>query len=579
MNAVETLLGHIREHRFRAALRVWVRLGPDRLRHPALLETGAAIHRALGKTREEIALLRRLARALPEDGGVVCMLAETLEESGERRAAIDVLSSHLERRAPATSPAVEARLARGLARDGDEARAEALASSLEARRLPDPGVWRDVGTTWTTLGRPEAAIAAFERAIGLDPRLATSDVETCLSLAVLYESSRRLTDARQMAERVLSLAPGLPAARRVLMRLDHQQGDLDGAAEHGQQLLAARPEALSDSERSRTLLELAIVERRRGNPDQAFQHASDGNALAQRVFAAQGHDSSAWPALVDRIRAWRPSRRGDSAVERNPRAPVFLLGFPRSGTTLMQQILQCHPAIDTLDESDPAMGVLRQHFARSAVSGTYPHCLDALTDADWTQLRDAYWQRVSTDLGKSPAPVVIDKLPLNLVHVDALLALFPNARFLVMIRDPRDSVLSNFFQDYAPNDAMVQFTDLVRAAETYAQVMDLWLERRDALGDRWMEVRYEALAAGPESTEAVLREVLDFLAVDWDDAVLHHHEAAAKRVITTPSRYDVARPVYAHASGRWRRFQAHLAPVLPILAPYVEVHRYASDAA
>jgi Sulfotransferase family len=245
-----------------------------------------------------------------------------------------------------------------------------------------------------------------------------------------------------------------------------------------------------------------------------------------------------------------------------------MLGFPRSGTTLVQQILQSHPQIHTLDEVDPAMGALRDHFA--GTPARYPECLELLSDADWQELRGTYFRTVDA-LGLPAHEVLVDKLPLNLVRVDYLARLFPGARLLVSVRDPRDVVLSNYFQDFVPNPAMLQFTDLQASARTYAAAMRLWLDRRTTLRLPWREQRYEALTV---DLEGEAHAMLAFLGVEWDPAVLAHHARAGDQRISTPSRYDVSRPVYGEAVGRWRDFERHLAPILPTLAPFVNAFGY-----
>lgn len=402
---------------------------------------------------------------------------------------------------------------------------------------------------------------------GRDPDLEARAAELLARDAVRREEGRDVAGARLAAEAAVDLAPGNVAAARVLVRLDHQAQRTDAARDRALALLAG---PLSDRDRSALNLELALIERRRGDVDAAFAAAVRGKALAGELHRAAGIDRDHYPQLLARIAGWTGRWPRLPADERAD--PVLMVGFPRSGTTLLQQILQAHPRVQTLDESGPALAVLRAHFG--GAPARYPDCLERLTDADWGALRAAYFAQIDA-LELPDHDVLVDKLPLNLVRLDYLVRLFPRARVLVSVRDPRDVVLSNFFQDFEANAAMAQFTDLADTARTYAAVMDLWLARRATLPVRWREQRYEDLAA---DTEAQARELLAFLGVAWDPAVLAHHEAAAGRKISTPSRYDASRPVYRDAVGRWRAFAEHLAPVLPRLTPFVRAFGYADDA-
>ncbi|MEQ1565028.1 MAG: sulfotransferase [Myxococcota bacterium] len=435
-----------------------------------------------------------------------------------------------------------------------------------AEQLPnDP---RPVGALAAALdkaGRADQATDALVRFSaahrGVDPTLDRVAAARSTQRAVALEAARDLAGARSAALAALECDPSAARAERVLVRLDHQEGALQDAKTRA---LALAPR-LPPAERAGLLLELAVIAQRLGEVELAWTSAADGNALA--LAAAPGIDLGAYPALVQRVRAWR----GAPLEPVEGPGPVWMVGFPRSGTTLTQQILEAHPRVCTLDELDPAMTVLRNHLRGKPAS--YPACLDALQSADWAAMREAYGREIAA-LGLPEHDVLVDKLPLNLVRLDFLTRLFPGSKVLMSLRDPRDCVLSNLFQDYALNGAMAQFTSLDATVALYASVMGLWTERRTSLPVPWLELRYEDLTADPEGRA---RELLRFLGVEWDAAVLAHHEQARTRVITTPSRYEVSRPVHRRAVGRWRAFRHHLEPVLPALAPFAEAFGYEPD--
>jgi hypothetical protein len=308
-----------------------------------------------------------------------------------------------------------------------------------------------------------------------------------------------------------------------------------------------------------TYLELARLEARLGNPAAAWNAAGHGNALALGAWLEGGGDLDAVPRALD-ARANAPVGPFPTGT---PDGSAFVMGFPRSGTTLLQQRLQAHPGVATLDELplvDAAVGDAAPgaNLAEATERATEPNVAQAI--------REGWWRRVNTRLPPRDG-VVIDKLPLNLLRVELLANAFPASPMIVVLRDPRDAVLSACLQDFELNAATAQCATLERCADLYARAFGRWLQVREHLPQA-LEVRYEALVNDPETT---LRAVLTHLGLPWDPAVLAPVPA---RTVNTPSYRDVQAPIYARSVGRWRAFEAQLAPVLPTLAPFVEAFGY-----
>jgi len=308
-----------------------------------------------------------------------------------------------------------------------------------------------------------------------------------------------------------------------------------------------------------TLLELARLHERLGDEDAAFDAASAGGEIDVEEWRMSGHDLDRFPHQLQDILRWRKTAPPAPKLPPDHRVPpVFIVAFPRSGTTLMEQILQAHPALQTLDEEpivDEALNDLGE--------GPLPELMDRMAPRDWVRLRALYWHHLDAR-ELPPHDRVVDKLPLNLARIDLLARLFPDAHFLVMLRDPRDCVLSAFMQDFQLSESMVQCADLGRCADMYAAVMSIWLAARADLPLRHREQRYEDLVV---DAEPQIREVLAFLDLPWNDAVLRYRQAAGVRKISTPSYMDVARALDTRPSGRWLRYRTQLAPVLPVLEP------------
>ena len=168
----------------------------------------------------------------------------------------------------------------------------------------------------------------------------------------------------------------------------------------------------------------------------------------------------------------------------------------------------------------------------------------------------------------------MDKLPLNIVDLGLANALFPQARVLVALRDPRDVCLSCFMQYFLLNDAMVNFLDLGQTARTYRAVMALWLHYRECLTLPYLEYRYEDLI---EDFDGVVRQVLDFIGAGWHDDVALYREKALGEAINTPSYRNVTDALYRRSVGRWRAYREQLAPVLDELKPFAARFGYPED--
>ncbi|HEV2867529.1 MAG TPA: sulfotransferase, partial [Allosphingosinicella sp.] len=243
---------------------------------------------------------------------------------------------------------------------------------------------------------------------------------------------------------------------------------------------------------------------------------------------------------------------------------VFLVGFPRSGTTLLDTILMGHGQTHVLEEIPLLERVMAQ------VGG-----MERLADLDAAEigrLREVYFASLDETAPPPLGATVIDKLPLNILGAPLIHRLFPDARFIFALRHPCDVALSCFTQGFELNDAMANFLEIEATAELYDKVMTFWQRCRDTLPLRVFELRYENLVA---DAEGAVRPLLEFLGLEWDPAVLDHHRTAAARgVISTPSYNQVTQRLYRHASGRWSAYREQLAPALPLLLPWARRFGY-----
>lgn len=263
----------------------------------------------------------------------------------------------------------------------------------------------------------------------------------------------------------------------------------------------------------------------------------------------------------------------DTSTCESDASPIVLVGFPRSGTTLLEQILNSHSTLQAVDER-PTLEGIEERFYGSEEKLSY---LQELNSHDAQACRQAYWTNVARFVEGVPGDSarVVDKLPLNIVHLDIYARLFPNIKVIVALRDPRDSVLSNYFQAFNLNPAMVANLSLFTSAQQYAKVMELYQLFKTLMPDNIHEIRYENIV-GDFKNEC--SKLLGFLGLEWEDGLERFYESASQRWIRTPSYEQVTKPLYSDAIGRWRNYARHLEEINPILQPFVEALGYREQA-
>ena len=252
-------------------------------------------------------------------------------------------------------------------------------------------------------------------------------------------------------------------------------------------------------------------------------------------------------------------------------SPVFIVAFPRSGTTLLELTLDAHPLLRSMDERPFIQNALDDMVALGV---RYPEQLGRLSQAQLEQVRAGYWGRVGGKVRLEPGQRLVDKNPLNLLRLPVIRRLFPHARILCAIRHPCDVLLSCYMQHFRAPDFALLCADMRTLATGYRRSMDFWYQQSQLLQPAVREIRYEEFV-GNFATET--RAVSDFLQLPWDDGMLAPaSHARSKGFISTPSYSQVVQPVNQKAVGRWRRYERHFAPVLPVLQPCLERWGYSA---
>ncbi len=422
-------------------------------------------------------------------------------------------------------------------------------------------------------GKVEESLEWAKRAVKMGPEGARSNV----FIANCYEKLHRIDDALE-ANRLAQIAsPQTKFLKFQEAKLIARNGDYERAKDILQE--TSRTPGLPPELRAQIFGELGRVLDKLKDYDQAYEAFSQSGQVAASNPRIQKFNLAYRPGLLDafvkglteeRLNKWKPEDLKDDSW-----TPAFLVGFPRSGTTMTEQIMAAHSGICTTDEQ-PYLEHVRMEWAR--IIGANPDLgwmADQLDVGNILQLRKIYREKVEAD---QPSPVgsklVIDKLPLNIMNIGLINLIFPEAKIIVALRDPRDCCLSSFMQDFKLNSAMIHFLTLERAVNFYTQVMGAWLHFRDIISLSHFTVRYEDTV---QNLEFEAKRLIDYLGLDWEAGILQFHQHAKERVITTPSYVAVTEPVHTRAIGRWKNYRKQFAPLLPKLEPFIREFGYEID--
>lgn len=496
-----------------------------------------------GSTEEAIGQLRRAIELAPDYAEAHSNLGNALQQAGR---AEEAASSH--RRAIEIQPGyAEAHLNLGNALRALRRSAEALAAYERAASLrPDlPVVHYNLGIALDEAGHPDEAARAYEQAIELDGSYA----EAHHNLGNAYDQLGRDADAVACFRRAIELRPHYAEAYRNLSRLE-PEADLAGPV---RTLLSdAR---ITEADAVHCHFALGNAYQAVGDFDKAFEHFAAGNRLRRKSIV---YDSDQYGEYVDRLIASyskalfrHPPVRG-SGSER----PVFIVGMPRSGTTLVEQIVASHPQVHGAGELKGLVEI-EAALSRSGDSGDpYPECILTM-DAE---LAGEHAARYLAELDRQSADAarVTDKLPGNFVRIGLIRLLFPHARIVHCRRNALDTCVSNFVHFFATgNEYSFDLRELGLYYRDYDRLMQHW---QRLFGDDLHTVEYEALLADQEGES---RRLIRYLGLDWDARCLEFHENA--RPVHVLSGHQVRQPIYTGSAGRWRRYERHLAPLIEVL--------------
>lgn len=574
------------------------------------LAMGALAALRLGRRNEAEALMRRQLVLTPDDRAVRGNLATLLVETGCHDEALVLARDH-------GGHHRLARLAGWLHQQaGDAAAAEEAYEAAVTAEPRDFEAWNNLGNLRAERGDRSGAAEALERAVSLGANSPEIFLAWCQVLTGVENRTKRLRAAEEglrrfpghhelEIERALALAfdwrmdEAIEALRAAvaneatfgsahvelgllyenLTRLNDLDALLAEAEERGLEVpemdflrawslrrkdryeeaatYAARiPASISPLRTAQLKGEIAD---RLGEADRAFAAFSAMNRSS--VEHAPPPPGPTYREMLEASLSGLPALAAlppPPAISDGMRDPAFIVGFPRSGTTLLDTLLGAYDELQVFEEQ-PMLSEVRDECPELA----------ALTDA--RRIADArahYRDAAERHGGPAEGRRILDKHPLHMASVPEIHRMFPRADIILVERHPCDAVLSCFIANFTLNRAMRSFTDLEEAARTYDVLFTHWERATELLAVCVHRVRYERMVA---DLEAEMRPLVDFLGLDWRDEVLDNQRLAkARGVVRTASYAQIGKPIYSHARERWRRYRKHMEPVLPILAPWVE---------
>ena len=418
------------------------------------------------------------------------------------------------------------------------------------------------GNALIALGALGRAKLSHLRALELEP----GNLAALASLASIASHRGEHAEARTWAEQVLARVPGFPDAVLSLAAAELADGATAKAETLVRGVLADPRVAASDKTRANGLLgDVLDAAGRYPEAFDAYRACNEALRHAHQRWASEPSVLAYARSLTAAMTATAPHDwSGGGAVVRTDataREHVFVLGFPRSGTTLLEVVLDRHPLVVSLEEHELLVdGVHR--FMRE------PLDLAALARADereLDELRAAYWQHVREAHVDVAGKVFVDKHPLNTLKLPLIGRLFPRAKVLFACRDPRDVVLSCFRRRFMMNAAMFQLLTLAGGAAFYDAVMEFAECARPRLGLDWRIVRYETLV---DAFAGETRDICEFIGLEWVAEMGEFARHAQLREHATPSTAQLASGLNRSGVEHWRHYADALRPILAVLAPW-----------
>jgi tetratricopeptide (TPR) repeat protein len=562
-----------------AAYRRALSLAPE---DPEIYINLGLVLQAQDKFAEALVVYRQALALRPHSAEIHYHLGNTLKDQGQLDAAIAAY-----RQALVLKPDhVEAHNNLGIALEDQGKPGEAVAAYKKILKI-DPGramVHYNLGNALQRLDQLDAAIAAYRQALVLKP----DHVEAHNNLGMALEEQGKLDEAAAAYKRALAIKPDFAEAYNNLGNVLINLGQIGRAEQSYREVLRHKPDSGSaysclvrtkkyptkDHEDARSMLALldtpALGEADAmhlhfalgkifddsGAFEEAFAQYREGNRIRHKTSRFDAREHTSFKERVIRTFGTKFfSQRGGYGS--SSELAVFIVGMPRSGTTLVEQIIASHPQAHGAGELKTLPDLSRGLGARLKSSSSYPEVVSAL-DRDTSRVLAAEYELVLKQRADNAAVRITDKMPLNFMHLGLIALLFPKARVIHCLRDPLDVCVSIYFQLFrSGNDYAYDLADIGAYYRQYRRLMAHW---REVLPLQTLELGYEDLVSEQERNT---QRLLEFLGLPWDERCLAFHNNP--RPVQTASAWQVRQPLYKSAVNRWRNYEKYLGPLLQTL--------------
>ncbi len=439
-------------------------------------------------------------------------------------------------------------------------------------------VHRHLGASYQRMGQTQEAMKCFEQALSLRPDY----VDARIKLAEVLRELGRAEEALVQVEQVTDLKPDETQAHVILALILRELGQAELAIERFERLLSTEPRCghlyyqiamLKPKQELIPILEKLIsdpslpngdaifchfalgnIHRGSNSFDQAFSHFLEANTLYRKTFV---YDAKEHALLIDRLikvyskRFFQRKHQFGSASQ----LPVFILGMPRSGTTLVEQIISSHPKVYGAGELQAISAIILTISQQLEHANLYPECM-TLFDKEMAEEYSArYLQELA--LHSATAKHITDKFPGNYFKIGLIKTLFPDARIIHCQRNPLDSCISIFFHCIQDWKWSFELTELGQYYLDYQRLMSHW---QKLFPGEIFTVQYEELVM---DQERVSKQLIDYLGLEWDEKCLDFHNN--ERDVRTISNMQVRQPMYKNSMNRWKHYEKHLQPLIDVL--------------
>lgn len=438
----------------------------------------------------------------------------------------------------------------------------------------DPGALQVIFEAWNSAYRPKAAVESLEKAV----LRGDARPETYLSLAQVYEKRHQLDEAAELTEQYLKASPNAPEGLRLRALLMRRQGEEDKALEWYQKFESSCPKK-HQLVLAQILNEWAQLLDKQGDYEGAFDKIQKSKELLIHRSETKGllvtgkkemEEVDLFLATLSRehIQDWI------SDVSHGQPDNVILTGCPRSGTTLIEKVLDAHSEIITAEE----LGVFSNYIVPNMINQTHQGVFGAddlanLSDALLRRESKNYFRYMEAALDeKLRGRTLIDKVPSNTMVAPFMMRMLPKTKVLYALRDPRDILISCYFCWMPMNIVSVHFQKLSDTAGRVSQELLWWKQIRSVLpSERWCETRYEEVVV---DWEREAKRLLEWLDLPWEDGLKDYRSHLQSRGVSSPTYEAVNQPVYQGAVGRWKNYEKQLEPYLEKMNECLEVYGY-----